>query len=392
MLQDLILLAVALACGAGLAALYLRRGARWGAPHSDANAAGSADHAADIARIEGLNVLGDTALDLVADAVIYLDRERRITHANKAARTLVPLQEGQRVIEAMRDHELENLLRRSIAQGEQQSAVVRLSRPSRIVRASVRPVGGVGLVMVLWDETEVQHLQRVRRELVANVSHELRTPLATLQLLVETLIEGAAEDPQERRYFLDKLKEQVGHLTEIVQQSLQLASLESGESRVLAMPMRADALVRQSVARLAPQATRARVALEVELPPDLPSVRADPDQVARVITNILDNAIRVTPAGGRVTITAARADSHLRFEVRDTGPGVPRERLPRLFERFYTGDESRSGRGTGLGLAIAKHTVQLHGGEIWAESEEGRGARFYFTLPVAPDEAAVPTR
>jgi two-component system phosphate regulon sensor histidine kinase PhoR len=375
-----------------LAALLARH--RGPATGAGLPAGGYADHresqrrqAEELERLARLHALGSAALDTVADAVIYLDRDRRIVYVNKAARSLVRLEAGRPLIESLRDHDLENLLRRCIAQGEEQSATVALTRPRRVVRATVRPVGGVGVVMVLTDRTELHHLERVRRDLVANVSHELRTPLATLQLLVETVLESTADDAQARDFFLGKIREHLTHIGGIVQQSLYLASLESGERSVAASPVDVPRLVEASVGRLAPQAERAGLAVHVDLAPDLPPVQADFEQVSRVLTNILDNAIRWTPPGGSVCVSAERDDGFVRFEVRDTGPGVPPERLPRLFERFYTGDEARSAGGTGLGLSIAKHTVQMHGGRIWAESEEGHGASFFFTLPVSDSVA-----
>ncbi|MDP9380785.1 MAG: PAS domain-containing sensor histidine kinase [Chloroflexota bacterium] len=345
--------------------------------------------AADLERLQRLRVLGDAAFDLIGDAVVYLDRERRIGYANKIARSSFGLEEGQPLIESLRDHDLENLLRRCIAQGEEQSAVVQLSRPRRVVRATVRPVGGVGVVMVLNDQTELRHLERVRRDLVANISHELRTPLATLQLLADTVIESAAEDSQARNYFLEKIKEQVTHLSDIVQQSLHLARLESGENQLVTAPVPVHGLVEASVRRIAPRAELAGFSVVTSVAPDLPPVQADFEQVSRVITNMLDNAIKWTPAGGSIYVAAEPEGDFVRFEVRDTGPGVPRDQLPRLFERFYTGDEARSGRGTGLGLSIAKHTVQMHGGRIWVESEEGHGTSFFFTLPTAEGVASL---
>lgn len=239
--------------------------------------------------------------------------------------------------------------------------------------------------MVLADLTEINYLQQVRRDLVANVSHELRTPLATLQLLVETLIGGAAEDNEARTLFLGKLHEQVFHMSNIVEQSLALAALESGEARMVPTPVPVRYLLERSAERLKPQAEHAGLRVILELPDVLPRVRADFDQISRVITNVLDNAIKVTPQGGELKVGAALEGDFVRIAIQDTGPGIPRQHLPRLFERFYTGDEARTGRSTGLGLAIAKHTVQMHGGQIWAESEEGQGASFYFTLPVVEE-------
>ena len=329
--------------------------------------------------------LGYTSLDLLDEAVLLLDGERRVIDVNRAARELVGVEKGRPLIETLRDHDLENLLRRSIAQGEQQYATVQLSRPQRVVRATVRPVPHAGIVMVLKDLTELHHLQQVRRELVANVSHELRTPLATLQLLVETLTGGAAEDEEARTLFLGKLHEQVAHMSEIVEQSLALAAMESGEARMMLSPVSVPHLLESCMNRLTPQVEQAGLRMMLELPDALPHVRADFDQVSRVITNVLDNAIKVTPGGGELRLGAALEGGYVRFAIHDTGPGIPKQRLPRLFERFYTGDEARTGRGTGLGLAMAKHTVQMHGGRIWADSEEGKGASFYFTLPIAED-------
>ncbi|MDQ3327834.1 MAG: cell wall metabolism sensor histidine kinase WalK [Chloroflexota bacterium] len=338
---------------------------------------------ADIEFEQRLSSLRETSLDLSNEAVFLLDGDRRVMFVNRVAREWFRVEEGHPLIEALRDHDLENLLRRSIAQGEEQSAVVRLSRPQRVVRAVVRPVSHVGVVMVLADVTEIEHLQQVRRELVANISHELRTPLATLQLLVETLIEGAAEDEEARALFLGKLHEQVAHMSDIVEQSLALAALESGEARMMAAAVSVRHLLERSADRLKPHAEQAGLRVILELPDELPRVRADFDQISRVITNVLDNAIKVTPRGGEIRLGAAPEGRYVRVAIRDTGPGIPKQRLPRLFERFYTGDEARTGRSTGLGLAIAKHTVHMHGGQIWAESEEGKGASFYFTLPVA---------
>ncbi|MDP9350597.1 MAG: HAMP domain-containing histidine kinase [Chloroflexota bacterium] len=321
------------------------------------------------------------ALDLVDDAVLLLDASRVVVAANRAARDGHGVEPGRPLIESLRDYELEQLLRGASDEGQDRAAVIQLSRSRRVVRAVARPCREHGLVLVLGDETRVRHLEQVRRELVANISHELRNPIATLQLLVDTLTEGAQHDEQMRPFFLDKIKEQVSHLSDIVQQSLYLASLESGERPAQLALVRPADLVARSTERLRPLANQKQVEVEVVVPSDIPDVRADADQIERVLVNLLDNAIRWTPSAGRIRVCAQQDGSNVRFEVHDTGPGVPADRLPRLFERFYTGDESRAGAGTGLGLSIAKHAVQMHGGQIWVESEEGHGAIFFFTLP-----------
>ncbi len=327
--------------------------------------------------------LAGLELDLLEEAVIHLDASLRITYANAAAEILAGAAEGRSLIEATRDHDLENLVQTAVETGAEQRGTVALTRLDRTVQARVRPVDRRAAILVLADRTETMHLRQVRRELVANISHELRTPLATLQLLVDTLLEGADEDPEARRGFLQSLHEQIIHLSSIVQQSLYLASLESGESRISTRPVSALELVQRCASRLLPQARQAGIHIQLELPGNLPRVRADAEQVDRALTNLLDNAITWSPVGGTVVVSADHDDGFVRFGVCDSGPGVPREMLPRLFERFYKGDAARSGGGTGLGLAIAKHTVLMHGGRIWAESEEGQGAAFYFTLPAA---------
>ncbi len=321
------------------------------------------------------------ALDLVDDAVLLLDASRVVVAVNRAAREVHGVEPGRPLIESLRDYELEQLLRRARDEGQDRAAVIQLSRSGRMVRAVARPCPEHGLVLVLGDETRVRHLEQVRRELVANISHELRNPIATLQLLVDTLTEGAQHDEQMRPFFLDKIREQVAHLSDIVQQSLYLASLESGERPAQLALVRPADLVARSTERLRPLADQKQVEVEVVVPSDIPDVRADADQIERVLVNLLDNAIRWTPSAGRIRVRAGQDGSNVRFEVHDTGPGVPADRLGRLFERFYTGDESRAGAGTGLGLSIAKHAVQMHGGQIWVESEEGHGASFFFTLP-----------
>lgn len=325
------------------------------------------------------------ALELLEEPVLYVDESRSIVWANAAARGMLGAEEGKTLLEAVRDHELDELVRRAGTGGGQLRSSVRLSRLQRVVEARVLPLEGEGAVLVLADRTEVEHLRQVRRELVANISHELRTPLATLRILVETLIGGAAEDPEARAVFLGKLDEQVEHLSGIVQQGLHLASLESGATRMLLGPVSLRDLAERCVDRMAPQAVHGRISLRTELPSTLAPVQADEEQISRVLTNLLDNAIKWTPPGGAVVVGARNDDECVLMWVRDTGQGIPAAVLPRLFERFYKGDEARTGSGTGLGLAIAKHTVLMHGGRIWAESEEGEGATFFFTLPAAAD-------
>jgi signal transduction histidine kinase len=230
----------------------------------------------------------------------------------------------------------------------------------------------------------------VRREFVANVSHELRTPLASLKALVETLEEGALEDPPAARDFLAQMDVEVESLAQLVQELLDLSRIESGQAQLRLEAVAPARLAETAIKRLRRQAERSQIALEADAPASLPMVQGDPARIEQVLINLLHNAVKFTPAGGRVRVGAevvpAGDAPHdvLRFCVADSGIGIPAADLPRVFERFYKGDRSRASVGTGLGLAIAKHLVQAHGGRIWAESAGAdQGSTFCFTLPLA---------
>jgi len=176
---------------------------------------------------------------------------------------------------------------------------------------------------------------------------------------------------------------EVDTLTQMVEELLELSRIESGQAPLRLAPTSVAELVIPPVDRLRPQAERAGLEITVLLPPELPPVVADLDRARLVLTNLVHNAVKFTPPGGRITVAAEPAGDEVILSVQDTGVGIPADDLPRIFERFYKADRARSGGGTGLGLAIAKHIVQGHGGRIWAESAEGQGSTFHFTLPVA---------
>ncbi len=246
--------------------------------------------------------------------------------------------------------------------------------------------------VVIEDYTELRRLERARRDFIANISHELRTPLASVRLLAETLEEAIDTDPEQAQAFVEKIENEVYHLSALVSELLELSRIESGKTAMNIEPIEAESLVREVMARMLPQAQRHRVALRTEIEQGKTLVAADSKQIARVLVNLLHNAIKFTPSGGAVTIgthphSGGTAQS---FFVRDTGAGIPPEDLPRIFERFYKVNRARSktdfngpgGGGSGLGLAIARHVVEAHSGRIKAESAPGQGSTFTFTLPV----------
>ncbi len=259
----------------------------------------------------------------------------------------------------------------------------------RVVTASRDEVGQLAVAFNRMS-SELESLERVRRELVANVSHELKTPITALHAHLENLLDGVERSEPETIQVMLAQSERLGRL---VDQLLELSRLESGD-----VPLhREDVPLRPLVSRVLSEieVTRQRhdVELAQEVPEGLPTVFADAERVHQVLFNLLDNAVRFTPPGGRICVSASGHNGSVDVAVRDTGPGIAAEHLPRVFERFYRVDTARSRDegGTGIGLAIARSVVEAHGGRIWAESEPGKGSTFTFELPVA-DPAGHETR
>jgi signal transduction histidine kinase len=229
---------------------------------------------------------------------------------------------------------------------------------------------------------ELESLERLRRELVANVSHELKTPISAVRAHLENLLDGVERpDPETLQVMLS----QTERLGRLIDQLLDLSRIESGELRLNRAPIPLHPLVREVLSEIEMARADRGVRVADAVPDDLPPVLVDPERVHQVLFNLLDNAVRYTPAGGEVTVAAHRANGGCEIAVSDTGPGIAPEHLPRLFERFYRADAARSrgDGGTGIGLAIARSVVEAHGGRIRAESRLGQGSVFTFDLPVA---------
>lgn len=245
-----------------------------------------------------------------------------------------------------------------------------------------------GAIAVFQDVTELRRLERSRRDLVAHVSHELKTPVAAIVGLAETLAAGEAE-PEEGRRFAELLRREAQRVGRLVDDLLRLARLESPDFTPRLEDVDAGELVRAVADRFALAARRRGQALELEIPEGPVPLRADPELLEQALANLVDNATRYTPEGGRIRIALRAEPDAVVFLVRDDGPGIAPEHQPRLFERFYRPDEGRSRRhgGTGLGLAIVKHVAQVHGGSVGVESAPGEGATFWIRLPRGPAAA-----
>lgn len=332
-------------------------------------------------------------LNHMADGVLITDEQGRVDLINPAACRMLDTTEdealGRTFAAVVRHHALIGLWQRAReAAGEEVEAVE--MGPELFLQAVATPFrrgGSAGFVIIFQDLTQVRRLQVMRRDFISNLSHELRSPLAALRALIETLQDGAVNDPPAAERFLGRAESEVNTMTQMVEELTELSQIESGQVRLRLAPVSVAALVAGPVERLGPLAEAAGLALAVDLPADLPDVLVDEERVRQVVANLLHNAIKFTPSGGRIAITAAaEADAaEVVIEVRDTGIGISRADLPRIFERFYKSDRARTrGRGgTGLGLAIARHIVEAHGGRIWVKSKEGKGSTFFFSLPRA---------
>ena len=230
----------------------------------------------------------------------------------------------------------------------------------------------------------------MRREFVANVSHELRTPLASIKAATEVLQGGAMMKKAMADEFLGRVNAEVDNLTQLIQRLTDLSSVESGKAGLVMEPLDIGQAVGGVVDRLRPQAERQEISLDMEFPPDVPKVHADPVAVDEVLLNLVGNAIKYTPLQGSIRVTARLSEEMVEVTVEDTGEGVHPDHLPHIFERFYKADRSRASEGLGLGLALARHLVQAHGGRIWAESTLGKGSAFHFTVPQAPQKRRRP--
>ena len=329
-------------------------------------------------------------LDHMADGVLITDASGHVQLLNAtAARLLATTEEralGRSFAQVVPHHSLIESWKACQGQGVEQVQAVEISRDGLFVQAIITPFEEAdveGCVVILQDLTRIRRLETVRRDFISNISHELRTPLAGLKALVDTLRGGAIKDPPAAKRFLKRMDAEVDALTQMVEELLELSRIESGQVPLRLAPTSAAEVVIPPTERLRPQAERAGVELAIQLPDDLPRVLADVDRARQVVSNLVHNAVKFTPPGGTITLSARAAGDEVTISVQDTGVGIPADDLARIFERFYKADRARSGGGTGLGLAIAKHVIQGHGGRIWAESVEGEGSTFYFTLPTA---------
>jgi two-component system, OmpR family, phosphate regulon sensor histidine kinase PhoR len=331
-----------------------------------------------------------TVLEQITDGVLIADAQGIIQFANPAAGKLFQTSDptNRSIAEVIRHHQLVEAWRRCQGTRQLQSESVELPTRHQFLQLVVIPdQHSSGSLLLVQDLTRIRRLETVRRDFISNLSHELRTPLASLKALTETLQDGALEDPPAARRFIYQIQTEVDALTQMVTELLELSRIESGRLALEVKPVAPYDLLTSAAQRMNLQADRAGLTLRVDCTDDLPQVNIDFQRLEQVLVNLIHNAVKFTRAGGEIVLladivpTRGAGTGEVRFAVRDTGIGIPEEDVPRIFERFYRVDKSRTGSGTGLGLSIAKHIVEAHGGKIWAESIERQGSTFYFTIP-----------
>jgi two-component system phosphate regulon sensor histidine kinase PhoR len=333
--------------------------------------------------------------DLVGVGTLRVGDDLVIQLANRAAHALIGRPVGGLVghsaIEALGDHRLEAVVTSARETGFGETEAVGRDPAARtlVVRARRSPVQGIWVT--IDDVSELRRLQRIRAEFIDNLAHELRTPLANVRLLAETLSRDSEEAdlPQRLRRSVAQIDVESGHLAQMVNELLDLSRIEQGTARLEVEDVALEPVVAGTIERLRLFAEQQGVTLAADLPDSLPPVRADSERMAQVLMNLLHNAVKFSPSGGRVIVGAESEAEDVIVSVRDEGVGIPEGELERIFERFYKVDRARvRGKGgTGLGLAIARHIVESHGGRIRAESEEGAGSTFSFTIPRAKASA-----
>ena len=330
-------------------------------------------------------------LEAMREGVLVLDSERRILLFNGSLREMLLLDTaavGHPAIEVVRNAELQTLVDAAIAGQEPVTGEIEVAglRPRTLLVHATRLSGEPRCVLVvLFDVTEVRRLETVRKDFVANVSHELRTPIAAVMSAAETLRTAARTDVAAAGSFVEIIERNARRLGDLVQDLLDLSRIESKEFRLSADSFDLSGVVDRTLEFHEERATQKRMRISAALPPQLPAVRGDATALERVLSNLIDNAVKYCPEGAAIVVAAEDLGGKLRVSVSDDGPGIEARHLPRLFERFYRCDPGRSRAmgGTGLGLSIVKHLVEAMGGTVQVESTPGQGTRFSFTVPTA---------
>jgi two-component system phosphate regulon sensor histidine kinase PhoR len=331
----------------------------------------------------------ETLLNSMEEAVIAISADQKIQWLNGSMNRLLPLgvHVGKALLHVIRDPELLKALNESMLEGTVLNTRVATFVPGQVFQATTAPLPDGGAVAVLHDLTEIERVEKTRRDFIANVSHELRTPLTSIQGYTETLLDAGSEVNGSSKEFLEIIRQNAARMSRLTEDLLTLARVESGERKLELKPLEVDSLLEDALHNFRDLAKSHGIDLGLER--SVPAqVFADSDAIHQVFSNLIDNATKYAAPGGRILLGANVREATVEFYVRDFGPGIAAEHHRRIFERFYRVDKARSREsgGTGLGLAIVKHIVLNHGGSVRVESALHHGATFFFSLPAVPSE------
>ncbi|MFH1478927.1 MAG: ATP-binding protein [Candidatus Omnitrophota bacterium] len=325
------------------------------------------------------------------EGIIVFDKLSNIISVNSAIEKIFNVSkkevEGKIFLEAIRNNDISEVINSVLKNGKPLFAEINLVLPIRkIFEVNAAPIcdNNVvnGCLVVIHDVTEIRKLETIRSDFVANVSHELKTPLTSIKGFIETLLEGALDDKENNRYFLKIIQDHAERLNSLVNDLLSLSHLESEEIMLNKTKFNLKQQIEGVISGFRSQLKKKDVEVKNELTAGI-SINADKDKIEHILTNLIDNAIKFNKEKGFVRIFSAEINGKVRITIEDSGIGIPRKDITRIFERFYRVDKARSRElgGTGLGLSIVKHIVELHDGDIGVESVEGVGSKFWFTLP-----------
>jgi two-component system phosphate regulon sensor histidine kinase PhoR len=333
----------------------------------------------------------ETLLNSMQEAVIAVAQDGRVLWANQRMERLLPsgVRLGAPLVQSLRDPDILSSVQNALERRDVTVARAAKIFSGRIFDVTAAPMPGGGAVAVLHDQTDIERVEKTRRDFIANVSHELRTPLTSIQGYSETLLDNH-NLPEQAREFVDIIRKNAWRMSRLTEDLLVLARVESGEQKLNFQVTSPRELLDDAVETFSDRAASRGVEISV-INTATSAVSVDRDAIHQVFTNLIDNALKYGTEGGKILVGACETADGVQFYVRDFGAGIPSEHLPRLFERFYRVDKARSREsgGTGLGLAIAKHVVRAHAGTIKAESELNHGSTFYFVLPRQPVAVAV---
>lgn len=328
-------------------------------------------------------------IEQMADGIVIVDQDGTVQLFNPEAERMfgrgTPLAIGKSLTQNVKTYQIIDLWKKTLETQRSQNLNFEILPGQyylHVVTSILKDTSPRLVLLLFQDLTHVHQLERVRQDFVSNVSHELRTPLASLKALNETAERCLDQDPSAARHFLSSMDNEIDKLDQMVAELLELSRIESGKVPLNRTPAQICTLLNQSMKRMQMQADRAGITFSVSCNETIPEIFLDGERIERVLVNLIHNAIKFTPPGGKIQLSAELQEKDVVVHVMDTGAGIEEKDLPRIFERFYKTDRSRATGGTGLGLSIARHVVEAHGGKIWAESVYGQGSTFSFTLPV----------